>query len=421
MAFYKNKASQYFVVYAYDGTDGTPVTGDADNITAQISKDKGACAATNDTNPSELDATDAPGIYVFDAATAESNADIIVVAPVSETEDVLIDPLIIYTEPEQRVAASVTGAVGSVTSPVSLTSAYDAAKTAAQAATALSTAVWTNTIAGYIDAAISSRSTLAAGAAMTLTGAYDAAKTAAQAGTALSTAVWTNTKAGYLDAAISGKSTLTAAQVWAYEGARTLTSFGTLVSDIWTGVANSSGVNTLLERLSELRAGYLDKLNIGGANALAHSGAADYYKADLSDVALENTSQGILTAMGEIGTGSAPTTQEIDDKLTLSHGTGLWTASATGSGNVYINHLTKDDYGETMYFQLGNGAGIVGATVTAFVKSEYDAGLRLSNGTTATIAGGAWLEPLKLFSGVEYVIEFYDAEYNIASTVVTPS
>jgi hypothetical protein len=42
-----------------------------------------------------------------------------------------------------------------------------------------------------------------AGDAMTLTAAYDAAKTAAQADTALSTAVWTNTKAGYLDAAVS--------------------------------------------------------------------------------------------------------------------------------------------------------------------------------------------------------------------------
>lgn len=39
----------------------------------------------------------------------------------------------------------------------------------------------------------------------TLSGAYDAAKTAAQAGTALSTAVWTGTKAGYLDQAISAK------------------------------------------------------------------------------------------------------------------------------------------------------------------------------------------------------------------------
>jgi len=54
----------------------------------------------------------------------------------------------------------------------------------------------------------------------------------APAATALSNATWTDTKAGYLDAAISSRSTLTAADVWGYT-TRTLSSFGTLVSDIW--------------------------------------------------------------------------------------------------------------------------------------------------------------------------------------------
>jgi hypothetical protein len=45
----------------------------------------------------------------------------------------------------------------------SLDAAYDAAKTAAPASTALSTAVWTGTKAGYLDAAVTSRSTLATG------------------------------------------------------------------------------------------------------------------------------------------------------------------------------------------------------------------------------------------------------------------
>lgn len=50
----------------------------------------------------------------------------------------------------------------------------------------------------------------------------------ALAATALSTAVWTNAKAAFLDNAVSG----VAAAVWAV-GSRTLTSFGTLVQDIW--------------------------------------------------------------------------------------------------------------------------------------------------------------------------------------------
>lgn len=44
------------------------------------------------------------------------------------------------------------------TDPVILTADYDSAKTAAPASTALSNVTWTNTLAGYLDAAISSRS-----------------------------------------------------------------------------------------------------------------------------------------------------------------------------------------------------------------------------------------------------------------------
>jgi hypothetical protein len=102
MAVYKNKASQKVACFAYDSTDGSAVTGDAANISAQISLDGAATAATDDTAPTELDATDAPGVYLFDLTQAETNADLIVIASVSSTSDVLIEPLIIYTQPEQR-------------------------------------------------------------------------------------------------------------------------------------------------------------------------------------------------------------------------------------------------------------------------------------------------------------------------------
>lgn len=106
MAIYKNKASQKVGCYAYGGaghaSPGEPVTGDAANITAQISIDGGVTAATNDVNPTELDATDAKGIYLFDLTQAESNGDLLAIAPVSSTSDVLIEPLLIYTEPERR-------------------------------------------------------------------------------------------------------------------------------------------------------------------------------------------------------------------------------------------------------------------------------------------------------------------------------
>lgn len=93
---YKNVASQKVAVYAWDSVAGAPKTGDAGNITAQISKDGGACAATNDTNPTELDATNAKGIYLFDLTQAETNADLVVISPVSATAGVTIQPILDY-------------------------------------------------------------------------------------------------------------------------------------------------------------------------------------------------------------------------------------------------------------------------------------------------------------------------------------
>ena len=99
----KNVASQRFYIYAWDAANSAAKTGDAANITAQISKDGGAAAATNDANPTELDATDHPGTYYFDALQAETNADEIIVTPVSSTDDIVIRPLFIYTSPPLSV------------------------------------------------------------------------------------------------------------------------------------------------------------------------------------------------------------------------------------------------------------------------------------------------------------------------------
>ena len=104
MAIYKNKASQKIAVYAHDTSADEPKTGDAANITAQISLDGAATAATDDTTPTELDATDAKGIYIFDMTQDETNADLIILSAVSSTSNISIEPLIIYTEPELRTA-----------------------------------------------------------------------------------------------------------------------------------------------------------------------------------------------------------------------------------------------------------------------------------------------------------------------------
>lgn len=104
MAIYKNKAGQKIAVYAYHQLTGAAKTGDAGNITAQIGLDGAAPAATNDANPTEWDATDLPGVYLFEMTQAEMNADVIALAAVSATADIVIDPLLIDTEPEVRSA-----------------------------------------------------------------------------------------------------------------------------------------------------------------------------------------------------------------------------------------------------------------------------------------------------------------------------
>ncbi|MEO0166750.1 MAG: hypothetical protein ABIL39_11510 [candidate division WOR-3 bacterium] len=94
----------------------------------------------------------------------------------------------------------------------------------------------------------------------------------APASTALSNTVWTDTKAGYLDASISSRSTLTAQQVWEYT-TRTLTSFGSLVSDIFDYAVEGSLklVHVLRIMLSALAL----KSSGGGTNTIYFRNVAD--------------------------------------------------------------------------------------------------------------------------------------------------
>jgi len=96
---YRNLAGQKIAVRAWNLKTGAPVTGDAANITAQISKDGGTAAATNDVNPTEIDATDHKGLYIFDLSLAESQADLISITPVSATADIVLDPVDFHTLP----------------------------------------------------------------------------------------------------------------------------------------------------------------------------------------------------------------------------------------------------------------------------------------------------------------------------------
>ena len=95
---FRNLPNQKIAIFAYIANKGAPKTGDAANIICKISKDGGAAVSTNDVNPTELDAANTPGIYIFDMTQEETNAGLVMLSSNSITSQVIIEPLIIYTE-----------------------------------------------------------------------------------------------------------------------------------------------------------------------------------------------------------------------------------------------------------------------------------------------------------------------------------
>lgn len=97
---FKNTAAK-FIVFAFDATTNVPKTGDGANITAYVSKDYGAVTVLADTTATEMDATNAPGYYLFDAAQGETNADCLLVSAKSSTANIKVigAPAVIYTRP----------------------------------------------------------------------------------------------------------------------------------------------------------------------------------------------------------------------------------------------------------------------------------------------------------------------------------
>lgn len=97
---FKNVAAK-FIVFAFDATTNVPKTGDSANITAYVSKDYGAVTVLADTTATEMDATNAPGYYLFDAAQGETNGDCLMVSGKSATSNIKVigAPAVIYTRP----------------------------------------------------------------------------------------------------------------------------------------------------------------------------------------------------------------------------------------------------------------------------------------------------------------------------------
>lgn len=108
---FKNVAAK-FTVFAFDATTNVPKTGDAANLTAYVSKDDGTVTVLADTSATEMDATNAAGYYLFDAAQGETNGDKLLVSGKSSTANIKVigAPAVIYTRPTTGWLAPTTAA-----------------------------------------------------------------------------------------------------------------------------------------------------------------------------------------------------------------------------------------------------------------------------------------------------------------------
>ncbi len=78
-----------------------------------------------------------------------------------------------------------------------------------------------------------------------------------------------------------------------------------------------------------------------------------------------------------------------------------------GDGDTDVDHNTGG--ADALAYKTAGGAGIAGATVRAFLKSDYDAGTFTVRGEAKTDFNGRWTNKMRLFHGSVYTIEFGEA------------
>lgn len=240
-AMFKNVAGRVTLL-AVDTATNLPKTGDAANITAYVKIDGGAVTQLGDTSATEEDATNAPGLYTFTVAQAESNGDVLVFSAKSSTSGVRIVPRVVSTIPSSGIAsqASVTdlgtrlpaaltpdGMMKSDTLYINGTGQsngdinlkIDAVKSDT-AAIKLITDEITFTVDGAVNVNVTSWlgfvvevdaqnypliGTVNTKTGYALTSAYDAAKTAAPTAAAVADAVWDEAQADHVTAGSFGE------------------------------------------------------------------------------------------------------------------------------------------------------------------------------------------------------------------------
>jgi hypothetical protein len=97
----KNVAGQSVTLLVVDASTGLQKSGDAANLIFYASKDDGSVVAisSNSGVPSEIDATNAKGLYRIALSQAETNADKLLFSGKSTTANIVVVPTVIYTTP----------------------------------------------------------------------------------------------------------------------------------------------------------------------------------------------------------------------------------------------------------------------------------------------------------------------------------
>lgn len=312
MAIYKNKAGQKLAVYAFDPTTGDAVTGDSANITATISLDGAAGAATNDANPTEIGTT---GVYVFYPTQAETNADLIVLAAVSGTADVLIEPLIVFTEPEARI----------------LDAAYDAAKTAATQAsvTAIATILsGITSLANWLRAMLRSDTPDSTALAEINTGGGAYAKEMSQQ-TIRSMVGSIDLTTGNIEQVVSEDGVIIAQ--------------GTTAGKLLIADGKVAATLTSTDVTGNLPAQVKGQDNIDfGALQKAALNAASVTVSDKTGFSLSDDYNAAKSAASQTSVDALPAT------LSAAHGSGSWEAATSGDGAHAVLVTVEDDGGEPL-------------------------------------------------------------------------
>jgi hypothetical protein len=109
----KNVAGQFITVFAYDSlADGQPPkTGNAANITGNVSIDGGSVTALADTSAAEIDSVARPGYYRLSLTQAETNGDVLEFGANSSTFGIICIcvPAVVYPVTESAAFDATDG------------------------------------------------------------------------------------------------------------------------------------------------------------------------------------------------------------------------------------------------------------------------------------------------------------------------